>query len=63
MVKSLTEAQQWAEGIKDCVTKIELRLKHQDSSLKKIHIEYVNELLRFNPVPCNEPHYHKLKVL
>ncbi|KAL5098856.1 hypothetical protein RYX36_003183 [Vicia faba] len=61
MVKSLTEAQKWAEGIKDCVTKIELRLSHQDSSFKKIHIDYVNELLRFNPVPCNEPHYHKLK--
>lgn len=63
MVKSLTVAQKWAEGIKDCVTKIELKLSHQDSSFKKIHIDYVNELLTFNPVPCKEPHYHKLKVL
>jgi len=63
MVKSLTEAQKWAEGIKNCVTKIELWLSHQDSSLKKVNLEYVEEFLRFNPVPCNEPHYHKLKVL
>ncbi|CAJ2650651.1 unnamed protein product [Trifolium pratense] len=61
MVKSLSEAQKWAEGIKDCVTKIESWLSHQDSSLKKIHLEYVDELLRFDPVPCNEPRYHKLK--
>lgn len=63
MVTNLTEAQKWAEGIKECGTKVELWLCHQDSSLKKIHLEYVDELLRFNPVPCNEPHYHKLKVL
>ncbi|XP_073220782.1 lysine-specific demethylase JMJ17 isoform X2 [Cicer arietinum] len=61
MVTNLTEAQKWAEGIKECGTKVELWLCHQDSSLKKIHLEYVDELLRFNPVPCNEPHYHKLK--
>jgi histone demethylase JARID1 len=63
MVESLTEAQKWAEGVKDCVTKIESWLNHQDLSLKKVHLEYVDELLRFDPVPCNEPHYHKLKVL
>lgn len=61
MVKSLTEAQKWAEGIKDCVTKIEVWSSRQDSSLKKVNLEYVEEFLRFNPVPCNEPHYHKLK--
>lgn len=36
-------------------------MKHRGSSLKKIHIEYVNELLRYNSIPCNEPHYHELK--
>lgn len=63
MVKNLMEAQKWAEGIRDCVTKIELWLCHRDSSVKKIHFEFVDELLRFNPVPCNEPQYKNLKVL
>ena len=60
MVKTLIEAQKWAEGIRDCVTKIEFW--YQDSSVKKVHLELIDELLRFNPPPCNEPRYHKLKV-
>lgn len=63
MVKNLIEAQKWAEGIRDCITKIEFWLSHQDSSVKKVHLEFVDELLRPNPAPCNEPCYHKLKVL
>ena len=62
MVKKLTEAKKWAEGIQDCMSKIESWLCHQNSSMNKIQLELVDELLRFNPAPCNEPHYHKLKV-
>ncbi|OIV94904.1 hypothetical protein TanjilG_22101 [Lupinus angustifolius] len=61
MVKILIEAQKWAEGIRDCVTKIEFWLSHQDSGVKKVHLEFVDELLRFNPSPCNEPCHHNLK--
>ncbi|ESW30492.1 hypothetical protein PHAVU_002G157500 [Phaseolus vulgaris] len=61
MVRNLLQAQEWAEGIRDCVTKIELWLCHRDSSVKKVHLEFVDELLKFSPVPCNEPCYHKLK--
>ncbi|XLQ99573.1 hypothetical protein S83_065772 [Arachis hypogaea] len=32
-----------------------------DSTVKKVHLEFIDELLRFNPPPCNEPNYHKLK--
>ncbi|KAL2348037.1 hypothetical protein Fmac_002037 [Flemingia macrophylla] len=61
MVKNLIEAQKWAGGIRDCITQIELWLCHRDLSVKKVNLEFVDELLRFNPAPCNEPHYHKLK--
>ncbi|KAG4987495.1 hypothetical protein JHK85_030478 [Glycine max] len=61
MVKNLIEAQKWAEGIRDCATKIELWLCHQDFNVKKVHLEFVDELLKFSPAPCNEPLYHKLK--
>ncbi|XP_027329808.1 lysine-specific demethylase 5B isoform X2 [Abrus precatorius] len=60
MVKNLIEAQKWAEGIRDCVKKIELWLCHQDS-VKEVQLEFVDELLKFSPAPCNEPHFHKLK--
>ncbi|XP_027915357.1 lysine-specific demethylase rbr-2 isoform X3 [Vigna unguiculata] len=61
MVRNLLQAQEWAEGIRDCVTKIEIWLCHRDSSVKKVHLESVDELLKFSPAPCNEPCYHKLK--
>ncbi|TKY70948.1 Lysine-specific demethylase 5B [Spatholobus suberectus] len=61
MVKNLIEAQKWAEGIRDCITKIESWLCDRDSSVRKVNLEFVDELLRFSPAPCNEPHYHKLK--
>lgn len=63
MVRNLLQAQEWAEGIRHCVTKIELWLCHRDSSVKKVHLESVDELLKVSPAPCNEPCYHKLKVL
>ncbi|KAK7406134.1 hypothetical protein VNO78_07753 [Psophocarpus tetragonolobus] len=61
MVKNLNEAQKWAEGIRDCITKIELWLCHREPSVKKVHLEIVDELLKFSPAPCNEPSCHKLK--
>lgn len=62
-VKNLIEAQKWAEGIRDCVSKIENWSRHCGVDLDKIHFEYVEELLSFNPVPCNEPEHLKLKVI
>ncbi|KAK4260587.1 hypothetical protein QN277_003682 [Acacia crassicarpa] len=61
MVKNLIEAQKWAEGIRGCLRKIEAWLCDQDSSMEKVHLEFVDELLKFNSAPCNEPAYHKLK--
>lgn len=63
MVKNLIETQKWAEGIRDCVKKIESWLCNQEPGVEKVHLEFVDELLTFNPIPCNEPAYHKLKVL
>ncbi|KAF7810274.1 lysine-specific demethylase rbr-2 [Senna tora] len=61
MVKNLIEAQKCAEGIRDCVRTIDSWSFHQDSGVEKVHLESVNELLKFNSAPCNEPAYHKLK--
>lgn len=61
--KNLIEARKWAEGIRDCLSKVENRSCHSVGDLDKVHFEYVNELLSFNPVPCNEPGHLKLKVI
>ncbi|KAF5729995.1 lysine-specific demethylase 5B isoform X2 [Tripterygium wilfordii] len=61
VVKNLIEAQNWAEGIRDCLSKIEKWSCHHDSDLERVKFEYVNKLLQFDPVPCNEPGRLKLK--
>ncbi|KAJ4712113.1 Transcription factor jumonji (JmjC) domain protein [Melia azedarach] len=61
MMKKLIEAQRWAEGIRDCLYKVENWSYHPGCDMEKVRLEYVNELLGFDPVPCNEPEHIKLK--
>ncbi|KAI4326962.1 hypothetical protein L6164_019472 [Bauhinia variegata] len=61
MVRSLIQAQTWAEGVRDCVRKIESCLSLQDSGVEKVHLEFVEEFLSLDPAPCNEPGHQKLK--
>ena len=63
MVKKLIDAKKWAEGIRNCLSKVENWSNHCGVDLEKIHFQYVEELLSFNPVPCNEPGHLKLKVI
>lgn len=62
-MKNLIEAQKWAEGIRECLRKLEAWLSDQDSYMEKVHLEFIDELLTFDSTPCNEPAYYKLKVL
>ena len=62
MVKNLIAAQNWAEGIKDCLCKIESWSCNQSHDLEKVDVERVNNLLNLNPPPCIEPGHLKLKV-
>lgn len=61
LTKKLIEAQSWAEGIRDCLAKIEKCSSRCDHDIEKVHSECVNKLLCFDPAPCNEPRHHKLK--
>ncbi|KAM7531266.1 hypothetical protein LguiB_034676 [Lonicera macranthoides] len=62
MVKNLIEAQNWAEGVRDCVAKVELWSCNPNHEIEKVQMKYVNKLLSYNPAPCNEPGHLKLKV-
>ncbi|KAK2975102.1 hypothetical protein RJ640_018904, partial [Escallonia rubra] len=62
MVKNLIEAQNWAEGVNDCLSKLALWSCHRNHEIEKVGMEHVNSLLGFNPLPCNEPGNLKLKV-
>ncbi|XWS49936.1 hypothetical protein CRYUN_Cryun12cG0045500 [Craigia yunnanensis] len=59
MVKNLTEARKWAQGIKDCLSKIENWSPGGD--FEKVRLKWVNKLLSLDPAPCNVPGYLKLK--
>lgn len=62
MAKNLITAQNWAEGIKDCLCKIESWSFNSSHDLEKVDLEQVNNLLNLNPPPCIEPGHLKLKV-
>ncbi|XWS61780.1 hypothetical protein CRYUN_Cryun07bG0155000 [Craigia yunnanensis] len=59
MVENLTEAQKCAQRIRDCLSKIENWSSGGD--FEKVSLNRVKKLLSFDPVPCNEPGYLKLK--
>ncbi|GMH09395.1 hypothetical protein Nepgr_011236 [Nepenthes gracilis] len=61
MVKNLVDAKDWAESIRDCLSKIENWSYHDVPNEEKVHLDHIDNLLRFDPVPCNEPVQLKLK--
>lgn len=60
--RKLIETQNWVEGVRDCVDKVELRSFHNNHDMDKVHIKHVRKLLSIDFVPCNEPDFLKLKV-
>lgn len=63
MVNKLIEARRWAEGIRDCLHKAENWSSLPGSDSEKVHLDCVNELLGFDPLPCNEPGHLILQVV
>lgn len=61
LAKNLAEAQNWAEGVRDCLSKIELWASHHNCEMERVKLEDVRTLLNVSPVPCNEPGHLKLK--
>lgn len=60
--RNLIEAQNWVEGVKDCVDKVESWSCHSNHDMDKMHMKHVRKLLNIDHVPCNEPEFFKLKV-
>lgn len=58
----MAEAQNWAEGVRDCLLKIELWASHHNCEMERVKMEDVTSWLNVSPVPCNEPGHLKLKV-
>ncbi|CAE5962301.1 unnamed protein product [Arabidopsis arenosa] len=58
VTKSLNKAKIWAEAVSDCLSKVEGEAN--DDSMK-VHLEFIDELVRVNPVPCFQSGYLKLK--
>lgn len=60
--RKLIEAQNWVEGVRDCVDKVESWSCRSNHDMDKVHMDHVRKLLSIDPVPCNEPEFFKLKV-
>ncbi|WCJ18424.1 transcription factor jumonji (jmjC) domain-containing protein [Euphorbia peplus] len=62
-VKRFIIAQKWAEGIRDCASKVKKWSSHFSCDFKRVDIKHAISLLNFDVVPCNEPGYLELKEL
>lgn len=62
LVRELTEARNWAEGINDCVSRIERWSRGDHISTVKVDARVVEKLLNESLSRCNEPGYKILKV-
>ncbi|KAJ6326770.1 hypothetical protein OIU78_013786 [Salix suchowensis] len=61
MVKRLNAAQKWAGGIRDCLLKVQNWSSGHSCDLERVPLEYIAELLNYDPMPCNEPGHLILK--
>ncbi|XP_028088427.1 lysine-specific demethylase 5A isoform X1 [Camellia sinensis] len=61
VTKNLVDAQNWAKGVRECLSKVEKWSCHCSCDTEKVQWEHVDNLLGFDPVPCNEPALLKLK--
>ncbi|KAM2673879.1 hypothetical protein EV2_015129 [Malus domestica] len=59
--KNLIRFQKCAEGVRDCLSKLETWSSHRGNNIEKVHLDYINELLSFDAVPCYETGHHNLK--
>ncbi|ESQ29025.1 hypothetical protein EUTSA_v10023217mg [Eutrema salsugineum] len=58
VAKSLIKAKIWAEAVSDCLSKVECKANNDS---QKVHLEFIDELLRVDPVPCFHSGHLKLK--
>ncbi|KAK4338415.1 hypothetical protein RND71_042902 [Anisodus tanguticus] len=61
LVKKLTDAQSWAQNVRDSLSKINSWMSDHNSDVAKVQMEVIDNLLSLNPIPCNEPAHLKLK--
>ncbi|KAL3499347.1 hypothetical protein ACH5RR_038440 [Cinchona calisaya] len=60
-VKNLIEAQNWAQAVRDCLSKLESWSHDAHQKTGRVQMDHVNKLLSLDPVLCNEPCHLKLK--
>nr|GFA86698.1 lysine-specific demethylase 5D isoform X1 [Tanacetum cinerariifolium] len=52
----------WAEGVRECLSKIESWASRHNSDVERVKMEDVSSLINISHVPCNEPGHLKLKA-
>ncbi|KAL3833496.1 hypothetical protein ACJIZ3_008232 [Penstemon smallii] len=61
MGNNLILARNWAEAVRDCLSKVKLWSSDRNCDNERVKMDCVNELLSFNSAPCNDPTYLQLK--
>ncbi|KAL2936476.1 Lysine-specific demethylase 5B [Bienertia sinuspersici] len=61
VMRNLVQAKDWAERIRKSLSAVERWSENGGTDVDKVHLEHINNLLKHDPVPCNEPGHLKLK--
>lgn len=62
MANKMVEAQKWSKDVRDCLSKLKNCLDFPNNLTEKVSLCELEELLSFDPLPCYEPGYIKLKA-
>lgn len=63
MAKKLIESQNWAQNVRNCLSRLESWSCNGDHDFEKVQMELVDNLLSLSPAPCTDSAYLKLKVI
>ncbi|KAK4422610.1 Lysine-specific demethylase 5A [Sesamum alatum] len=58
---NLIQAQNWAEAVRDCLSKVKLWSSNHSCDTERVQMDQVDELLGLRTPPCNEPSHLQLK--
>ncbi|XP_031125306.1 lysine-specific demethylase lid isoform X2 [Ipomoea triloba] len=61
MAKKLIESQNWAQNVRNCLSRLESWSCNGDHDFEKVQMELVDNLLSLSPAPCTDSAYLKLK--
>lgn len=62
VANDLVKAKKWSANVRNCLYKVDASVHLRNGDIEKVSLNDVENLLTFDPPPCNESGYLRLKV-